>query len=990
MKKKVLVSLGIVLFLGLIFVLVLRFLALSNALPSSPVISQLQNIPIVNKLTADTSIRGQASTNIDGVTYEVINKIPDYQITSQEIDAKQLQTYLHNLDLLPLNNKKFIEYSFTKEGTANQKIKAADYKKIRVTFLPASQLPADYSNSQTFHGVHFLDQVADGRLANSFFAGTANGDIFDISVYMDPIAVNQFQLNTSQYLTSSFLQTLFINFNDQTYKDTSNPDMDYGNKIKDLSIPIFQASKKTSLLPTVSLEALKDLLIPQAYAGCGSVTCGISIQPKTGKCSGVTTTTHRCSGGTNPDCSSTPCDVYSGTCIANTTTSGGGGSCYTDAGCSGAGSCVGAQPNYSCTGVGPGACQQSYNNAVLSCNHSCQDCAIGSCGSPTCTWGAFSACTNANTCGVAGTKTRTSDCGGTDTQPCAIVACCGNGSCAGGETCSSCASDCGSCTPTGQYCGDGACNNGESCGTCAKDCGVCPPTCTPSCATSCGQSDGCTGTCSNADAGAPATPTGLNPANGNAIVSGNGQVTLSWNPVAKADLYEIQVYPTGTAVGKECDVTTLNHHCPGPFASNNYTFAVDSGVTSYTWRVRAINTTCGASAYSPWTTPITFTFGGGFSGSFYQDDSGIAGRVGNAMCQGVGTPLVNAPAGSGVNAIWNGPPGTNGTVNGTSYSISSIGANPNTIVTLSLPAGYRCTCPTGCSYSGISVPKGGVDFYITSAQAGWWQSSNGYVYAGANSGPAITSQIPLTCAAAPASCTAALSTYDSKKTAGSDATSLTGGGVIDSTADVTTTYSYLNQSGTNTHAEGMALNGPREDYNYFAQLYGITSSTTPDFTGAQPASDVTHGYYANGDVTISTPWTLNTTDSIVVFVNGDLTISQPIQVAKGAFAAFIVKGNITFDKSLGDNTSNAPSVAGVYIADGQIITQTNSPGDDLKFIGEGTFVGWTGVQLQRTFNNANVVKGNTQAIETFNFRPDFLVTVPEKMTKPLFLWQETN
>ena len=50
---------------------------------------------------------------------------------------------------------------------------------------------------------------------------------------------------------------------------------------------------------------------------------------------------------------------------------------------------------------------------------------------------------------------------------------CGNGKCDNGETCSTCALDCGVCPG----CGDGICQSGppnnETCASCPQDCGVC-------------------------------------------------------------------------------------------------------------------------------------------------------------------------------------------------------------------------------------------------------------------------------------------------------------------------------------------------------------------------------------------------------------------------------------------------------------------------------------------------------------------------------------
>jgi cysteine-rich repeat protein len=80
---------------------------------------------------------------------------------------------------------------------------------------------------------------------------------------------------------------------------------------------------------------------------------------------------------------------------------------------------------------------------------------------------------------------------------------CGDGTCNGQETCSTCSQDCGACAPT---CGDGTCNGAETCSTCSGDCGVCPAP-TPVCGNGIKETgeacddgnlingDGCSGTC---------------------------------------------------------------------------------------------------------------------------------------------------------------------------------------------------------------------------------------------------------------------------------------------------------------------------------------------------------------------------------------------------------------------------------------------------------------------------------------------------------------
>ena len=95
--------------------------------------------------------------------------------------------------------------------------------------------------------------------------------------------------------------------------------------------------------------------------------------------------------------------------------------------------------------------------------------------SSVCTPGSTLTCTcpggaaGGQSCNADGSAYGPCVCGGTDGG----TPSCGDGTCDSGETCSTCASDCGACPAT---CGNGACDSGETCSTCASDCGACPPT----------------------------------------------------------------------------------------------------------------------------------------------------------------------------------------------------------------------------------------------------------------------------------------------------------------------------------------------------------------------------------------------------------------------------------------------------------------------------------------------------------------------------------
>lgn len=132
------------------------------------------------------------------------------------------------------------------------------------------------------------------------------------------------------------------------------------------------------------------------------------------------------------------------------------------------------------------------------------------------------------------------DCGSNCPPPCTPV----NG---GWSDWSACSESCGGGTQT-RTCTNPApsCGGADCVGSSSQDCNT-QPCCTPNCPTACGQADGCGVTCSSRDAGAPDAPS-LNPANGGTVTVGEGQqATVSWSAPAKADSYELELYPAGTS-----------------------------------------------------------------------------------------------------------------------------------------------------------------------------------------------------------------------------------------------------------------------------------------------------------------------------------------------------------------------------------------------------------------------------------------------------------
>jgi hypothetical protein len=339
-------------------------------------------------------------------------------------------------------------------------------------------------------------------------------------------------------------------------------------------------------------------------------------------------------------------------------------------------------------------------------------------------------------------------------------------------------------------------------------------------------------------------------------------------------------------------------------------------------------------------------------------------------------------------------------------SVDSDGTYPISPDTLLVPEGsnsitlvpddpsWVCDCPTGCTYNIDVSADTQLNFFVTTTQNSWFQSIGGDLHANAALGQSIRNPVSVLCSGA---CEPYTTLLDDLGTSNSSGIVSYAGGTADFMSESGSQTFNIDEAGNDWLAQSLYRIPPTEDYAYFMRLFemGLTPSedfvTNPPTDASKPSGTPADGkaaFYRAGDLTInSSSWSVNSTESIVVFISGNLNIANNITVADGGFLAFIVQGNINFDSNLGSASpsNTVADVAGVYIASGTINTGSAGSGQDLKFVGEGIFVGWDGINLERDYRND---ENNTAPAELFRYRPDFLFSAPDEFNRPLFHWQE--
>lgn len=543
------------------------------------------------------------------------------------------------------------------------------------------------------------------------------------------------------------------------------------------------------------------------------------------------------------------------------------------------------------------------------------------------------------------------------------------------------------------------------------------PACVPNCSPACGQNNGCGGTCPSTDAGAPpAAPGNLSPVNGTNVTpagTGGNRVTISWSsPSPLTDLYEIQV---GNVTNPTCG--TPGSFCQSNIAANSISFQVTNGIYVYSYRVRAINSSCGSQP-GPWSAWTSFGIADNITGSFYSDPNETAVLSGG-VCVGASGGLTTLGSGAGITSVGVDGVTRSGAINGSNFSLYTYYWNPGNN-TLSLNPGtapngapYICTCPNGCQYAGINSPQANVNFAIKQndlINGGWWQVRGGNVYAAQTTGLSIRSLVPVFYCTTGAGCIPDILAQNITASPDSAGGAVTGGGAVDSNSDAGNNIANVTQRSTQTVALGQVVTRVRENYDYFLREFSLGLNPSDDFASTandatKPTSDPANGklaYYHNGDMTIQQAWDVASDEKITVFVNGNLTIQDPstvgslITVEEGGFLAFIVKGNIVVAPSVGNSTltSLTPNISGLFVADGTITFQGAgaAAGGDKKLVAEGTYVGWTNIEIQRDFDDGGQrrIENNTKSASSFIFRPDFVINAPEAMLRSSYIWQETN
>jgi len=511
------------------------------------------------------------------------------------------------------------------------------------------------------------------------------------------------------------------------------------------------------------------------------------------------------------------------------------------------------------------------------------------------------------------------------------------------------------------------------------------------------------------------TITIIDPAEGETVSPVNNQFTIDWTATGAAPdtQYEVLLYDKAaySSPNQAYAAYTAGLATPPPPTNLKYysttstaqtvTMNHISGISPANLSV-AIRTSVNTCNVNAPTQPCAWvgqdiTLGFTVSGKFYLE---------NASC----TPATLVPL-TGSIAVTGSQDSVASFISKSSYDGSLTLPQNNSSYQLQLrldDTAYACKniCGQGldCIKSGITPTNPIADFFVkdnTIFTNSWWNVYGGHVFANGNeNGTAIKSILPNPSASG--------DKYLIEPQIGEDLTS-TGIPIINQGDFQIGEGGYLTHRDPQLQVIGAAIALPTNaDYQFFKDAVGQILPNIEVATVNDPAAqmgtisqDDLKIHYRDSDLTFSpsNAWQIPAGEHHLVLVHGNLTFSGTnasdpdaaslVVTPVGATVTFAVSGTITIDGSVGNsNTSSyATNLQGIFVAN-QIVIADSPAGQDRRFIGEGSFYGWSGVELNRQYDDTDL--NADYPTETFIYRPDFVINYPEALRNSSLTWREVN
>jgi hypothetical protein len=193
-----------------------------------------------------------------------------------------------------------------------------------------------------------------------------------------------------------------------------------------------------------------------------------------------------------------------------------------------------------------------------------------------------------------------------------------------------------------------------------------------------------------------------------------------------------------------------------------------------------------------------------------------------------------------------------------------------------------------------------------------------------------------------------------------------------------------------TYGSAFFMNAVPSEVATAITTIGVQSVSGSTFASGGTAVDDIYWYQYDGtslgDLTINSPVDLGDRKVVLFVKNANLIIDGSINYTHGSglFMA-VVTGNISVGLAVGDGGGVPADLEGVYVADGQFITDSTSLANDKQLWIRGVVAAYGGFSLQRDLGPS---KDGTTPSEVFEFAPELDLMFPSKLAAYVINWRE--